>query len=148
MADFAFNRRAYFDYEILEKFEAGIMLLGFEVKAVKSGRINLLGSYVVFKNCEPYLLNADISPYQPLNTPKDYDSKRSRKLLLKKSEIKYLFGKKESAGLTLIPLRIYNKRNKIKVEIALARGKKQYEKREKIIKRETKRKIERAIKNY
>ncbi len=96
--DYAFNRRAQFDYEILEKFEAGIALLGFEAAAIKSGRISIAASYVVFKGGEPYLINADIPPYQPKNTPQEYDSKRSRKLLLKKSEIKYLLGKKESAG--------------------------------------------------
>ncbi len=148
MSEYAFNRRAQFDYEMLEKFEAGIALLGFEVKAVKSGRVSIGASYVVFKKAEPYLINADISPYQPLNTPQDYDSKRSRKLLLKKSEIKYLFGKKESAGLTIVPIKIYNKKNRIKLEIALARGKKKYEKREKIKKREANRKIEKAAKNY
>lgn len=145
MSVIAENRKAYFDHQILEKFEAGIELKGFEVKAIKSGRINLAGSYAVVKNGELWLLNADIPPYQPKNTPKDYDSKRSRRLLLKKKEINYLIGKIQQK-LTLLPLRVYTKGRRIKIEIGLARGKKKADKREAIRKRESKREIEKTLK--
>ncbi len=133
--EFARNKRAYFDYEILDKFEAGIQLKGFEVKAVKSGRLNLGGSYVIVRGGQAELLNADIPPYQPMNTPDGYDSKRTRRLLLKKDEIKSLIGKAEEAGLTLVPLRVYSKRGLLKVEIGLARSRKVKDKREFLKKR-------------
>ncbi|MDP1629675.1 MAG: SsrA-binding protein SmpB, partial [bacterium] len=120
MKIFAENKRAFFDYEILEKYEAGLKLYGFEVKAVKTGHLNLIGSYAVIKNGEVFLLNAYIPPYQPKNTPLSYEPARSRKLLLKSSEIKGLIGKVQSQGLTLIPLRVYTKdRGKLKLEFAL-----------------------------
>jgi len=97
------NKKAYFNYQIREKFEAGISLIGQEVKSIKSGRINLAGSYVVLKNSEVFLIGANIPPYQPKNAPPDYNPERSRKLLLKKSEIKYLIGKVKQKGLTLVP---------------------------------------------
>lgn len=146
MTVFSVNRRATFDYEMLERYEAGIQLFGFEVKSVKAGRANLAGSFVVIKNNEAVLLNADIPPYQPKNTPPGYDPGRSRKLLLHKSEIRELIGKSAQKGLTLVPLRIYNKGPKIKLEFGLARHKKKYDKREKIRAREDNRKIERALK--
>lgn len=146
MAVLAVNRRAGFDYEVLETYEAGIELLGFEVKATKSGRANIAGSFVVIKNGEAVWLNADILPYQPRNTPSGYDPTRSRKLLLRKSEIKELIGKSAQKGLTLIPLRLYTKGPRIKLEFGLARHKKKYDKREKIRTREDQRKIERALK--
>jgi len=140
------NKRAYFDYEILETYEAGIELLGFEVKAIKSGRINLAGSYATLKNNELWLLNADIPPYQPNNTPKDYEPTRERKLLLRKHEIQYLVGKFSTKGLTLLPLRVYNKNNRIKLLLAIARKFKKHDKRERIRERETHRKVERTLK--
>jgi SsrA-binding protein len=146
MPTFSENRRAHFDYEILETFEAGLVLTGAEVKSIKNGRMNLAGSYVRFHNDELYLIGASIAPYQPKNQPTDYDPNRSRKLLLKKSEIKYLIGKIQQKGLTLVPLKVYNKGRRIKMEIAVARGKKQYDKRETIVKRETAKKIERELK--
>lgn len=142
------NKRAFFDYEILETFEAGLVLHGFEVKAVKTGHINLAGSFVVIRNNEAYLLNANIPAYQPANTPPDYDPSRTRKLLLKKSEIKYLTGKINQKGLTLLPLRVYTKKNKVKLGFGLARGKRQTDKREIIRKRETEREIERRMKDF
>lgn len=141
------NRKAYFNYEILETFEAGIELKGYEVKAVKSGKVSLTGSFATIKDNQIWLTNADISPYQPNNTPPDYEPTRSRRLLLKKDEIKYLIGKMHSDKLTLIPLKLYNKRSRIKVELGLARGKKKYEKRETIKKRETAREIRRTLKS-
>jgi len=146
MAVFAENRKSYFDYEILETFEAGLILSGAEVKSIRGGRMNLIGSYVNFHDGELYLINASIAPYQPKNQPADYDPMRSRKILLKKSEINYLTGKIKERGLTLVPTKVYNKGQRIKVEIGLARGKKQYDKREAISRRETKRDIERKIK--
>jgi len=139
--EFARNKRAYFDYEILDKFEAGIQLKGFEVKAIKSGRLNLADSHVIVRDNGAQLLNADIPPYQPMNTPEGYDSKRTRRLLLNKDEIKSLVGKAHEAGLTLVPLRVYSKRDLIKVEIGLAKSRKAKDKRELLKKRATLREI-------
>jgi len=141
------NKRAYFDYDIQEKLEAGIVLTGAEVKSAKLKRVGLKGSYVVPSlNGEITLINATISPYQVNNTPADYDSRRPRKLLLKKKEISLLIGKGKQKGLTVVPLRMYTKHNLIKIEIGLGRGKKKFDKRAKIAKREADRKINRALK--
>lgn len=121
------------------------MLYGHEVKAIKTGHVSLVGSYVVNKGNEFYLLNALIPAYQPANTPKDYDPQRSRKLLLKKSEIRSLIGKSRLKGLTLIPLRLYTKKSKIKLGFALAKGKRKLDKREKIKKRDIEREIGRKL---
>lgn len=146
MKIFAENKKAYFNYKILETFEAGIVLIGQEVKSIKSGRINLAGSYVVLKNEEVYLVNAGIPPYQPKNVSADYDQIRSRKLLLKKSEIRYLIGKSGQKGLTLVPLRVYTKKRKIKLEFGIAKGKKKADKRELIKKRTVEKEIKRELK--
>lgn len=130
------NRKARFDYEILGTYEAGIELKGFEVKAIKTGRVNLTGSYVLIRNEQAWLINCDIPPYQPANTPADYDSMRTRRLLLNKSEINELIGKIHAGGLTIVPLKLYNKDGKVKLEIGLGRGKKQADKREAIKQRE------------
>jgi SsrA-binding protein len=143
------NKRAYHDYEIIDKFEAGLVLNGQEVKSIKSGRINLNASYVVFYHqpgSELHLIGASIPPYQPKNAPKNYDEKRSRKLLLRKKEIRYLEGKSGQKGLTFIPLKVYTLNGKIKLEFALARGKKAYDKRDTLKKRDIKREIEGALK--
>lgn len=143
----AINKRAMFDYEILEKFEAGIVLTGAEVKSVKNRHISLKGSYVTFKNNEAYLLNAHISPYQKAGKIAVYDPTKTRKLLLNKSELKRLIGKLTEKGLTIVPLKVYTtRRGRIKVEIGLGRGKKQYEKRELIKKREVEREIRGQLK--
>ena len=136
MGVFAENRKAYFDYEILETYEAGIELKGFEVKAIKSGKVNLTGSYVLIKNEEAWLINADVPPYQVKNIPTSYNPQRNRRLLLNKSEIKELLGKTQQANLTIVPLKLYNKNGLIKLEIGLGRGKKKADKRETIKKRE------------
>jgi len=147
------NRKAKFEYEILEKFEAGLVLLGQEVKSIKTGRISIKGSYVVLRQSakgvlpEVYLVGANIPPYQPKNTPKDYEPERSRKLLLTKSEIKHLIGKTKEKGLTLIPLRVYTKRGKIKLEFGIAKGRKKADKRELIKKREAERELKRELKS-
>ncbi|OGD31010.1 SsrA-binding protein [Candidatus Azambacteria bacterium RIFCSPHIGHO2_01_FULL_44_55] len=145
MAVFSENRKAYHDYEILETFEAGLVLTGPEVKSTKGGRMSIAGSYVTFHNGEAYLIGASISPYQPKNQPADYDPARSRKLLLHKEEIASLLGKIQQKGLTLVPIKVYNKGRRIKLEFALARGKKQYDRRADIAKKEAKRKIGRAL---
>lgn len=145
----ATNKKAFYKYEILEKYEAGLVLFGYEVKAIKTGHINLQGSYVVLKNEELFLLNAHIPPYQPKNTPADYDPYRSRKLLMRHEEIESLIGRIQQKGLTLVPISVYIKRGKIKLEFGLARGKKKADKRETIKKREDQRRIEKALKgNY
>lgn len=140
------NRRARYDYQILEKFEAGLILNGQEVKSIRLGRASLRGAFVVFKKDEPYLINANIPPYQVKNAPSDYDPERARKLLLKKKEIKHLLGKSKEKGLTLVPLRLYTTRGKIKIEIAISKGKRRIDKREKIKKRDVEREIRRALK--
>jgi len=147
MTQLASNKKAYFDYEILETYEAGIELKGYEVKSIKTGHINLAGSYVVIKDNQAWLLNADVPPYQPANMPSDYDSKRSRRLLLKREEIAELVGKVHEKGLTIIPLKVYNKHSRVKIEIGLGKGKKKADKREAIKKRETQREIDRTLKN-
>ncbi|MFH1030048.1 MAG: SsrA-binding protein SmpB [bacterium] len=152
------NRRAKYDYEILETYEGGLALKGHEVKAIREGKMSLEGSYVVLRNKESdglskrklpevYLINSTISPYQERNTPKDYDKTRSRKILLHRNEISTLIGKVKQKFLTFIPLCVYNKRNKIKIEFALAKGKRKIDKREAIKKRETEREIRREIRN-
>lgn len=146
MKIYSVNKRALFDYEILETYEAGIELFGFEVKAIKAGRMNLAGAYVIVRNNEARLTNAVIAPYQAKNTPTDYAEARARRLLLHKSEIKELIGKASQKGLTLVPLRVYDKKSRIKLEFALARHKKKHDKREVIKERETKREISRAMK--
>ncbi len=140
------NPGVHYHYQILESFEAGIELKGFEVKALREGKGSLKGSYVTIKDNEVYLVNFNIPPYQPKNTPKDYDENRPRKLLLKRKEIKYLIGKIKEKKIIIIPTKIYSKRNLIKVEIALAKALKKYEKREKIKEREFRRIKERFLK--
>jgi SsrA-binding protein len=115
------NRNAYYNYEILDKYEAGMVLLGSEVKSIKTGHCSLKGSYVVLRDDEAFLIGATIPPYQPKNTPKDYDAERSRKLLLNKSEIKELIGKSKEKGLALIPLQIYVKHARIKLAFGIER---------------------------
>lgn len=142
------NKRAYFDHEILETFEAGVELRGFEVKSIKNGRINLAGSYVVLRESQFWLLGADIPAYQPKNAPEDYDSKRTRRLLLKNNEIKELIGRTQEKGLTLLPLKVYTKgkSNLIKIEIGLAKSRKKADKRELLKKREADREMNKAFK--
>lgn len=146
MANLAENKKAKFEFEILEPFEAGLELFGFEVKAVKSHKMSLEGSYVFPRRGEFYLVGARVAPYQPKNTPKDYDPARERKLLLHKKEINYLIGKAATKGLTILPLRAYTRRARIKLEIAIARRRKRRDQRERIKERESKRKIERTLK--
>ena len=140
------NKKAYYNYEILEKFEAGISLIGQEVKSLKTRGVNLAGSYAVLKDGEIFWVGAKIPAYQIKNAPPDYNPERSRKLLLKKSEIKRLIGKTREKGLTLVPLKVYTKKGKIKLEFGLVKGKKKADKREKIKKRQVEREIRGALK--
>lgn len=139
------NRKAYFNYEITEKMEAGIELLGFEVKSIKNGRGSLDGAYISMTDKEAFLIGANISPYQPKNTPTNYDPKRPRRLLLTKKEIARLTGLQKERGLTIVPISMYSKGSLVKVGIGVARGKKKYDKREAIKKRDTQRDISREI---
>ena len=144
---FAENRKAGFNYEILEKFEAGMSLIGQEVISIRMNRLNLTGAYVIIdKKSEAYLVSANIPPYQPKNMPGNYDPQRSRKLLLRKKEIQYLIGKSRQSGLTLIPLKVYTNDGKIKLEFGIAKGKKQFDKIQKTERRELDREIARALK--
>lgn len=146
VSQIAKNKQAYFDYEILEKLEAGIVLSGGEVKAAKLGHISLKGAYVTIKDNEAWLINAHIAPYQAANMPNDYEPTRTRKLLLKRSQIAGLIGKLKSQGLTIAPLSVYTKKGKIKIELGVGRGKRKYEKREKIKKRDMEREVGRKLK--
>ena len=144
---FAENRKAYFNYEILEKITAGIELLGFEVKAVKAGRMSLDGAYAVMRGGEAFLIGSSVTSLQPKNTPKDYDERRNRKLLLTKKEIRTLAESEKQNGLTIVALSVYNIGYKIKLELGLAKGKKNRDKRESIKKRESDREINRTLKS-
>jgi SsrA-binding protein len=125
----ATNKKAFHDYFILEKFEAGIVLAGTEVKAIREGRMNLKDSYALVRAGEVFLINCHISPYSHGNR-ENHEPMRSRKLLLHLREIRKLIGKTQEKGLTLVPLRVYLKRGKVKVELGVAKGKKLYDKRE------------------
>lgn len=147
MKTLAVNKRAKFDYQLLEEFEAGLVLQGQEVKSVKTGHVSLKGAFVTSKGDELYLTNANIPFYEHAGDPGDYSPTRPRKLLVKRSEIKRLIGKKQAQGLTLVPLSVYNKKGLIKLKFALAKGKKQRDKRETIRKREEERHMGRIMKN-
>lgn len=141
------NRKARFEYEFLERLVAGIALTGSEVKSVREGRVNLQDGYVAFEGGEAFLVNVHIAPYANAGYA-GHDPLRRRKLLLHRREIKRLFGKVQEKGLTLIPLAIGLEGNWIKVELALARGKKLHDKRETLKRRELAREAEAAMKNY
>jgi SsrA-binding protein len=140
------NKKAYFNYEILDKIEAGIELLGFEVKSLRNGQGSLEGSHIIVRGNEAFVVNMQIPPYQPANTPNDYDPTRNRRLLVTKKEINRLREEESQKGLTIVPLSVYNKGRKLKLEIAIVRGKKKYDKRESIKKRDTEREMRREIK--
>jgi SsrA-binding protein len=145
MKIYAENKRGKFNYEIREDYEAGIELLGAEVKSVRAGQISLKEAFGTVRGTEIMLTNAHISPYKPAGN-QNYEPTRPRRLLLKKQEALKLANQVQSAGMTLVPLKVYDKHGKIKVQIGLGKGKKKYDKRESIKKREQKREIERTIK--
>ena len=148
MAVFAVNKKANFDYEILETYEAGLRLFGHEVKSIIHNTVNLAGTFVVIRGKEAYILNLHIPPYQPGNMPKSYEEKRTVKLLLKKKELLRLIGLSQQKGLTLIPIKLYNKNRNLKIEFGVANHKKLHDKRETMAKRDAERNIDRAMKEY
>lgn len=140
------NRQARFRYEILETYEAGIALVGTEVKSIREGKVNLRDGFAQIRNGEAWLHNVHISPYQASGEYFNHDPRRTRKLLLKKREISKLIGKLEEQGLTLVPLKMYFKRGWVKVSLGLAKGKKLHDKRETLKRRQDQRDIQRALK--
>jgi SsrA-binding protein len=146
MATLVANKKAHLSWEIEQKLDAGIELLGFEVKSLKNGQGSLEGASVGVRGGEAFLIGATVSPYQVGNTPTDYDPMRPRRLLLHKFEIDALLGAESTKGHSLIPLSFYTKNNQIKLEIGIGRHKKKHDKRADISKRETNRDIQREMK--
>jgi SsrA-binding protein len=147
MSDYARNKKAHFDFEILETFEAGLVLLGTEVKSIRAGRVKLDGGHIVVRGGEAYLVNTSIAAFQPINTPKSYDPERVRKLLLSQKQLTLLHRQTEQSHLTAIPLSLYSSGGKIKLSMALVRGKKKADKRESLKERDVKRDIDRTLKS-
>lgn len=141
------NRKAHFEYEILDDFEAGIELLGFEAKAIRAGKANVTNAFVIVRGGEAYVIGMNIDPYQMKNTPKDYEPDANRKLLLSKQEIAEIAEKTDGQGLTAIVLSLYSKGPRVKAKIAIVRGKKTHDKRETIKKRDLDRSAKRGFDN-
>lgn len=141
------NKRVGFDYSILEEIEAGLELRGYEVKSLRAGRGSLKGARVVARGGEAYLVGATIPAWQPANAPKSYDPERTRRLLLTQKEIAHVSSAEGEKGLTIVPMKVYNKGPKLKLLIAIARGKKKEDKRHSIREREEKRRIRRSLKS-
>ncbi len=146
MPSLAYNKKAKFDYQILEPFEAGLLLTGQEVKSIRAGRMSLLGAYVTISRGTAWLIGSHIQKYPQAGPLPEYDPERSRKLLLHRREIQKLSGKLEQKGLTLVPISVYTKGSKIKLEFGLARGKKQFEKKETLKRRDIDREVRRSLK--
>ena len=144
-ANIAENRKAFHDFHLLESFEAGIVLLGTEVKAIREGRVNLRDSFARVEDGEAYLYNVNISPYSHRGYA-DHAPLRRRKLLLHREEIRKLIGRTVERGMTLVPVRMYLKNGRVKVAVSLAKGKKEYDKRETIKRREAERETRAAVK--
>src|SRR3984893_11721787 len=144
-SNIAENRKAHHDYHLLETFEAGVALLGTEVKAIREGRVNLRDSYARVEDGEVYLYNVNISPYSHRGYA-DHEPLRRRKLLLHRDEIRKLIGKTVEKGMTLVPVRLYYKNGRVKVAVSLSKGKKDYDKRETIKRREIDRETRAAVK--
>ncbi|MDH7487538.1 MAG: SsrA-binding protein SmpB [Anaerolineae bacterium] len=143
----ATNRKAYHDYQILDSTEAGIVLTGTEIKSLRAGRVNLRDSYATVRDGEVWLINAHIAPYSH-GQRQNHEPRRDRKLLLHRQEINRLIGKVQEKGWTMVPLRIYLKDGRAKVELALVRGKKQYDKRKAVAERDYDREMQRAVKDW
>lgn len=141
------NKKAHLNYEIIEEYEAGLELLGGEVKALRGKLGKLDGSHITVRGGEAYLIGATIPPYQSGNTPADYEPMRNRKLLLTKKEIAILGAHESQKGLTIVPLRVYNKGHHLKLALGVARGRKKYDKRAVLKERDTKREMDRSLKN-
>ena len=146
MAVFIQNKKVRLNYEILKTLEAGIELFGHEVKALRNKQGSLKGAHVIARGDEVFLVGATIPPYQAANTPDSYDPMRPRKLLLTKREIGEIAGSESQKGLTIVPISVYSKARKLKLEIAIVRGKKQHDKREDLKKKDAKRSIAREMK--
>ena len=146
MSSYISNKKAYFDFEILETFEAGIALLGTEVKSVRKGQGKLEGAHVVIRGGEAFLTGSSIPAFQKANAAPDYEPERTRKLLLNKKQLAELYKQSEQSGLTIVPIKLYNAGRIIKLEIGVARGKKKTDKRETIKKRDTERELRRSLK--
>jgi SsrA-binding protein len=145
MTDFATNPRATFDFEIIETIDAGLVLKGHEVKSIKKGQASIKGAYVKILNGQAFLIGANIPPYQPANTPETYDPQSTHQLLLTKKQIDNLVGLAKSHGLTLVPIKLFSKKSLVKLSIGIARGKKKYDKRETIKKKDIQRAKDRGI---
>ena len=137
------NKRVHFDFKIIERFTAGVVLTGHETKSVKTGRAQIAGAHVIIRGSEVFIVGMEIPSFQPKNAPEDYDPGRTKKLLLQKREIEKLFGKIRE-GFTVVPLKIFEQKKRIKLEIALAKGLKKYDRREILKKREAEREIRRV----
>jgi SsrA-binding protein len=146
MTKFADNPKIRFDYEIIEHLAAGLALSGSEVKSIRQGKISLAGAFVAVRGNEAYLVNANIEPYQPKNILEEYDPMRPRKILVTKKELETLVNAEESKGLTIVPISVYNKGRFIKIDIGIGRGKKKFDKRQAIKKRDVERDIKRTLK--
>lgn len=145
MTTYANNSKVLFDYEILERFTAGLELLGLEVKSIREGKMNLRGAFVIIRGNEAYIVGAEIPAYQPKNAPQDYNSVRARRLLLTKTELNELQDAEKTKGLTIVPISVYNKGRFLKIDVAIARGKKKFDKREHIKKRDVERDLKRTL---
>ncbi|HVV38895.1 MAG TPA: SsrA-binding protein SmpB [Candidatus Paceibacterota bacterium] len=141
------HKKARLEYEILEEYEAGLELLGHEVKSLRARHGKLEGAHILVRGGEAWVVGMSIPPYQPANTPKEYDPERSRRLLLTKKELAALAGFEGQKGLTIVPISVYNKGKNLKLRIALARGRKKYDKRAVLKERDTERDIRRTLKN-
>ena len=140
------NKKAGFDHEIIKKFEAGIQLYGFEVKSIRNNHGTLRGAHVLVRGGEAFLVNATVPPFQPKNAPDSYDPERPRKLLLNKKEIAEIEKAESSDGLTVIAISLYNKNRRVKLELAIARGRKKQDKRQLLKERDMRRSINRTLK--
>ena len=147
MPTYAKNKKARFEYEILERLEAGLVLSGQEVKSIRNGQINLSGSFISFQGNQAFLTNAHITKYKYAGVLEGYDPDQNRKLLLKAKQIAYLQGKKQERGLTIVPLSVYTKGRHIKLEIGVARGKKQFDKKRVKKQRDIEREARREMKD-
>lgn len=145
MTTFANNSKARFDYEILETLTAGLELVGAEVKSVRGGKMSLAGAFIGVRGGEAFLIGADVPAYQPKNAAENYDSTRPRKLLLSKAEIEKLSEAEGTKGLTIVPLSVYNKGRFIKLDLAIGKGKKKFDKRQTIKKRDVERDLRRTL---
>lgn len=144
--NYVVNKKATFDYEILERFEAGLVLFGYEVKSIRSGKASIQGAYVIVRGGEAFLVGSTVSPFQEKNAPADFDRERPRKLLFSRKELRELEGVEKENGLTIVPIRLYNSGRNIKLEVGVGRGKKKYDKRETLKERASQRDIERTLK--